>query len=186
MFNKTIKIFISALFFLTSIVSSGNAADDLVGEYLVKAAFLYNFAKFVEWPDDAFTDSSSPIKLCILGDDPFGVAIESIRGKTVRGRKLIIKFISRAANLESCHILFVSTSEKDKLELVFQHIKNLNVLTVGDAPHFTSCGGIINLFKVKTRVKFEINIDAAKAAELKISSKLLKLAKIVRNDQEEP
>ncbi len=185
MFNKTVNIIILSLFLLTSIVTSVKAEDDLVGEYLIKAAFLYNFAKFVEWPDDAFTSPKSPIKLCIVGDDPFGVAIKSIQGKTVRGRDLVIKFVSRAKDLDWCHILFVSASEKDKLAQVYHHIKNPNALTVGDMTHFTRRGGIIQLFKTGTKIKFEINIDAAKAAELKISSKLLNLAKIVRNDQQE-
>ncbi len=181
MFNKTVNIIISALFLLTSFVTSAKAEDDLVGEYLVKAAFLYNFAKFVEWPDDTFATSSSHIRLCILGDNPFGAAIESIQGKTVRGRELVIKFISRVESLEGCHILFISASKKDKLDQIFHYTKHCTVLTVGDITHFTHRGGIISLFKSGTKIKFEINIDAAKASELKISSKLLKLAKIVRN-----
>ncbi len=184
MFRKTVNIYISALFFLTSIVTSVKAEDDLVGEYLIKAAFLYNFAKFVEWPEDAFASSSSPIKLCILGDDPFGAAIKSIHGKTIRGRDLVINFISKAKDLEQCHILFVSASEKDKLAQVINQIKDTNILTVGDMAYFSHHGGMIRLFKAGAKIKFEINIDAARTADLKISSKLLNLAKIVKNDQQ--
>lgn len=149
-------------------------------EYLVKAAFLYNFAKFVEWPADAFVDDHSPITLCILGQDPFGEALDSIKNKTIRGRELMIKQHANIENLESCHMLFISQSEKNNLSRIFEKINGWNVLTLGDMENFTQDGGIINLITRENKIRFEININAAQHSNLKISSQLLKLAIIVK------
>ncbi len=184
MIYKMIKFIIALSFFLAGSVPHAGAEDDMTGEYLVKAAFLYNFAKFVEWPEAAFSDPRSPIKLCILGEDPFGVALETIRGKAVRGRKLEIKKITRIEDLEKCHILFISSSERDQLPQVLDLEKMPNVLTVGDMESFAGEGGVVNLVKVGNKIKFEINMEAAWKAGLKISSKLLKLAKIVGSKPE--
>ncbi len=183
MLGKTAEIILIAFFLLVSSVANTRAENDMTEEYLVKAAFLYNFAKFVEWPDNAFTASSSPIKLFILGDNPFGETIESIRGKVVRGRKLVIKHISRTENLDGCHILFICSSEKDRLIQVLDIMKDSNVLTVGDMEDFARRGGIVELVNAGNKVKFKVNVGAAQKAGLKISSKLLKLAKIVKNNQ---
>ncbi len=150
-------------------------------EYLVKAAFLYNFAKFVEWPAEAFVDDQTSIILCILGKDPFGDALDTIKNKIVRGRKLVIKRLRESKELEKCHILFISQSEKQGLAKVFETIKDWHVLTIGDMENFAQRGGIINLITVKNKIHFEINIDVAQHSDLKISSQLLKLATIIRD-----
>lgn len=148
-------------------------------EHRVKAAFLYNFAKFVDWPDDVFPDANSPLSLCIVGKDPFLDTLESIRGKTVRGRKLAIQHLARIENLEQCHILFISASEEHHLSEILSHIKTKNILTVSDMSRFARRGGAINFITVKSKIRFEINVDATDTVGLKISSKLLKLAQIV-------
>ncbi len=150
-------------------------------EYLVKAAFLYNFAKFVEWPAEAFVDDQTSITLCILGKDPFGDALDTIKNKIIRGRKLVIKRLRESKELEKCHILFISQSEKQDLAKVFETIKDWHVLTIGDMENFAQRGGIINLITVKNKIYFEINIDVAQHSDLKISSQLLKLATIIKN-----
>jgi len=183
MIDKAFKIIISILLLLASNAPHAGAEDDMTGEYLVKAAFLYNFAKFVEWPNEAFPDARSPISLCILGDDPFGAALETIRGKAVRGRKLVIKKYTQIENIQTCHILFISSSERDRLNQVLDLLKTSNVLTVGDIEKFANKGGVVNLIKIGNKIKFEINVAKAREAGLKISSKLLKLAKIVGDDQ---
>ncbi len=182
MIHKIIKIlFISAAIFFSSGVIDVRAKEDLTGEYLVKAAFIYNFAKFVEWPDEAFQNSEDPIVLCILGKNPFDKATETIRGKFIRGRKLEIRFISKMEGLDKCHILFICRSEMDSLGQYLDVVKKTKILTVADMKGFSELGGIINFIKSGNKIKFKINVDAAKDAGLKISSKLLKLATIVRN-----
>jgi hypothetical protein len=149
-------------------------------EYAVKAAFLFNFAKFVEWPDDAFADRSSPLVLCVIGEDPFGDALKSLKGKTVNGRHLAIRYMTTIEELDRCHLLFVCPSEKPVLPKILQTTKGRSILTVGDMGGFAQDGGIINLVKEENRVGIEINLEAAQRSRLKISSKLLALAKIVK------
>ncbi len=152
-------------------------------EYLIKAGFLYNFAKFVEWPDDAFADSSVPLTLCIIGKDPFGASLRSVEGETFMGRKLLIRRFSRLRDMDNCHILFISSSERKRLPAILARMKGKQILSVADMKGFARRGGIINLIKVQDRIRFEINVDAARRAGLKISSKLLNLATIVKEDR---
>jgi len=148
-------------------------------EYLIKAAFLYNFAKFVEWPANAFTHESDPIRLCILGTDPFGDALDSIESKMINNRRLEIKRCETVEETPNCHILFVSSSERNSVPQILNAFKNLATMTVGDMEDFGRLGGIINFIIVENKVRFEINLESAQKAGLKISSKLLKLAIIV-------
>jgi hypothetical protein len=151
-------------------------------EYEVKAAFIFNFTRFVEWPSEAFADSSSPFVIGVLGRDPFGSALdEIIKGKNVDGRRLTIKRSDRIHDLTSCHILFISSSVSDSLPRIIDKLKGDAVLTVGDMDRFAKRGGIIGFVMRDSKVSLEINIDVAKRDKLKISSKLLKLAKIVED-----
>lgn len=149
-------------------------------EYQVKAAYLYNFAKFVEWPAEMFADKSLPFGICIFGKDPFGNAIDTIKDKTVNGRNLEIKQYSGGEDVTACHIMFISPSEKKNLEGILEKIKDMHILTVSDMEGFADRGGMINLNKVEKKIRLEINIDAAKQSGLRMSSKLLKIAKIVK------
>ena len=152
-------------------------------KYLVKAAFLYNFAKFTVWPAEAFADPSTPLRLCLLGKDPFQGALDSLAGKTVRKRKLEIHRLTKTTALGKCHLLFVSASENKRLATILKVLRGMPVLAVGDMPNFAHSGGIINLKTVRNKVRFEINVNAARRAHLKFSSKLLRLAEIVRGRQ---
>ena len=149
-------------------------------EYAVKAAFLYNFAKFVEWPGDAFSGTASPIVICVLGEDPFGDSLRSLKGKSVNGRPLVIRYAATIEELDRCHLLFVSSSEKANLTKILQATKYLSLLTVGDTNGFARDGGIINMVKEESRIGIEVNLEAAQRSRLKISSKLLALSKIVK------
>lgn len=147
-------------------------------EYQVKAAFLYNFAKFVEWPGEAFSDGSAPLVIGVIGDDPFGGALDqAINGKTIGGRSLVVRRLKWGQNLRSCHILFIGSSERKRLGQIIQSLKGASVLTVGDTGEFFQQGGIINFILEESRVKFEINSRMADQSRLRISSKLLALAK---------
>jgi hypothetical protein len=152
-------------------------------EYSVKGAFLYNFAKFITWPGEAFRDDQMHITLCILGEDPFGDALTSVEGKTVKDRKVVIKHCATLDDLDKCHMLFISRPEEQNLSEILAKVKNWNTLTVSDMEGFAQSGGVINFVTVEKKIRFEINLDAAERADLKISSKLLRLAKIVKDKE---
>jgi hypothetical protein len=153
-------------------------------EYQVKAVFLYNFAKFVEWPPEAFADASAPVILGIIGDDPFGAVLDrTIKGKTVNGRALLVKRAKQVRDLKGCHIVFISASERERLAQILEALSRSSVLTIGETERFVHLGGIINFIIEANKVHFEINVDVARRAQLKISSKLLTLAKLIRDDR---
>lgn len=146
-------------------------------EYEVKAAFLLNFAKFVEWPANAFADSSAPLAICILGKDPFGRAIDDlVQGETVNGRKLVVRRIGQLPAQQACQILFTQEPGKDATKTLSAL---RNVLTVGEGENFVHDGGIIGFVIEKRRVRFDISPSAANAAGLKLSSKLLSVARAI-------
>ena len=150
-------------------------------EYEVKAAFLYNFAKFVEWPPDASRDLSDPLTICIVGQDPFGTVLdEAVRGKTISGHNLVIRRLKPGQTWKGCQIAFISSSEGKDLLSILEGSKRSGVLTVGETEGFAQLGGMINFVIEQERVHFEVNVEDAERAGLKISSKLLSLAKIVR------
>jgi hypothetical protein len=147
------------------------AAAERVDEYQVKAAFLFNFARFVSWPD-----STGPLVIGIAGEDPFGrVLDDTIRGKVVSGRPLQVRRLGDADDISGCHILFVSPSEQRRVRDVIRRAGR-GVLTVGEGPEFTRLGGAIHLFRDGSRVRFHINAQAAEASGIKIHSQLMSLA----------
>jgi YfiR/HmsC-like len=147
-------------------------------EYEVKAAFLLNFAKFVEWPRTAFADATAPIAICILGKDPFGPVIdELVTGETVNGRKLIVRRIAARPVQQSCQIVFDEAPGKEAAKVL--SMLGQGVLTVGEGDSFVHDGGMIGFMLDNRRVRFDINEGAAEAAALKISSKLLSVARDV-------
>lgn len=152
-------------------------------EYRLKAAYLLNFCKFVAWPERAMEPAEAPIVLCILGRDPFGSALDSIAGKTVRGRSLEIRYATNLEEIAPCHLLFVSKSMENKLDDIVARTQSAPILTVGDMDGFAQRGGIINFFFKQQRIRFEINPAAAKNAAITISSQLLKLARITPGGQ---
>lgn len=149
-------------------------------EYAVKTAFLYNFAKFVDWPPETFKNEASPFVLGIVGGDPFGAALETLKDKTVKGRKLVVRRFPRLENFDDCQILFISGSERGNLRAILSTLKNHGILTVSDIDRFASQGGMIGLVSAGNNVNFEINLDTVQQSKLKFSSQLLKLAKIVQ------
>ena len=150
-------------------------------EYRLKAAYLYNFAKFIDWPSDSFPDDASPIILGVLGSDPFGSALDkTLRGKTVRGRSLVLRRFPDVEDAQNCHILFVGRSERGRLAQTLERFHGSAVVTVGETEEFVRVGGIINFFTERDRLRFEINVEAAERAGLSISSMLLNLARVVQ------
>ena len=164
-----------ALALVCSAFSAGVQAQG-ASEYQVKAAFLYNFAKFVDWPGDAFREGTFVIG--VIGNDPFGGALDqAINGKTIGGRHLTVRRLKWGQDLRSCNILFISSSEHKRLPQIIQSVRGSSVLTVGEMGGFNQQGGMINFILVSNRVRFEINAPVAEQARIKISSKLLALGK---------
>ncbi len=151
-------------------------------EYQVKAAILFNFVKFVEWPAEAFADNPSTLILGVLGEDPFGPALESVDGKTLQGRTIVVRRFATLEDLEPCQVLFISSSERDRLQAVLEALESWNVLTVGEMDRFAELGGIIGLDVRRNNIRFDINTRAGQQAGLSISSELLNLARVVEND----
>ncbi len=158
--------------------STGHAQSDR--EYQIKAAFLYNFTKYIEWPANKFADEDTPLSLCVIGDDPFGPILEqTVAEKTFKGRKILINRLHVLDELKYCHLLFVSSSERERVAQITSLATWASVLTTGDMERFAKLGGVINLTKRRNKISFEINRSAADRAGLTISSRLLKLGTIV-------
>ena len=150
-------------------------------EYEVKAAFLYNFAKFVEWPSQAFRTPQDPMLVCVLGHSPLDQTLEQVlHGKSVEGRRFAFRQVMGADDAAGCQILFVTSTESKRFRVLCENLKPQGILTVGEAQGFAANGGVINFKLEAGRVRFEINVDAAEHAQLQISSKLLSLAQIVK------
>ena len=145
-------------------------------EYLLKAAFVYNFAKFIEWPAGAFAQPRDPLLLCTIGTEPFGAALASIDGKIVRDRPLEIKRLGGSDDPNACHMVFLTMSDKGRMTQVLQSLQRLPVLTISDTEGFLQVGGMINFFMAQNKIQFEINNETAQRVGLTISSQLLKLA----------
>jgi hypothetical protein len=156
-------------------------------EYQVKAAFLFNFAKFVEWPADAFPGAEAALQVCVLGQDPFGHDFQQmIADKTVDGHRIEVIHPSGVPQAKACQIIFVASSEKRQAREILRGLRGASVLTVGDTAGFASMGGIINFVLDDGRVRFEINVKAAERAHLKVSARLLTVAKVIVADEEAP
>jgi hypothetical protein len=152
-------------------------------EYDLKAAFLFNFAHYVEWPRDAFLSETAPVTIGILGEDPFHRSLDEIvANEMVGGRKLIVRRFASIEQIEPCQILFVSASHTKRLDQVVAKLGKQSVLTVGDTEGFTARSGMIGFEMVKNRLKLRINLPAARAAGLTISSQLLRQATIVGSE----
>lgn len=149
-------------------------------EYQVKAAFLFNFAKFVEWPAEVFPNSDSPLQICVLGPDPFGRDFEQmVVDKTVNGHRIELIHPEGIPQARACQIVFIAYSDRQTLKQILEGLKGASVLTVGDAPGFAQMGGVINFVLDDNRVRFEISLRAADQSHLKLSARLLTVAKQV-------
>jgi YfiR/HmsC-like len=154
----------------------GNASS----EYQVKAAFLFHFAQFVDWPPEAFKGADSPITYCTAGGDPFEGGLDaSLMGKTIGGRPVRVLHFKEAAESQGCQILFLGIADKKVVSATLGKLNGSPVLTVGESEHFAQGGGMIGFFLEDNKVRFEINVEAAEHAKLKISARLLALAKTV-------
>jgi hypothetical protein len=165
------------------LLSAAAPGQRAITEYEVKAAYLYNFAQFVEWPADAFGSANEPLTICIAGDNVFDTALSNaIGGKTVSRRSLAVREIADLKQHPKCHVVFVSSTETRRMKAVLAEFRGRSVLTVGESEDFLAAGGIVNLKLHDGRVRFDISVKAAEAAGLRISSKLLRLAENIRKE----
>ncbi|HVS52191.1 MAG TPA: YfiR family protein [Opitutaceae bacterium] len=152
----------------------------LSAEYQLKAAYLFKLPQFVEWPAGAFADAQAPFVIGILGEDPFGVYLDDfVRDEKMDTHPIVVRRFRRGEEARGCHVLYIGRSEGAALEKIFAQLRRQPTLTVGDLDEFARLGGMIHLVVEDGRIHFSINADAAKAAGLDISSKLLRLATIV-------
>ncbi len=153
-------------------------------EMRVEAAFLYSFARFVEWPDDYNAPSSAPVTFCVLGFAPLEEALEqSLAGKTINGRPVLARRIGRPEDTRQCQIAFIGWDERKRLPAVLAALNGAPVLTVSDFEQFASHGGMIQLIKEGNKFRFAVNVDAVTRHGLRVSSKLLQLAEVVRESR---
>ncbi len=154
-------------------------------EYEVKAAYIFSFTKFINWPKTTFTLSNPPFVVGIYGDDPFGLILDKIfEGKTIKGRKLVIEHYYKPEEINNCNVLFISKSVRGRIDLtnVINVVQEKSILTIGDnIQEFCELGGIINFTRQYAKHRFEINKNAANRADITISSKLISLANIIND-----
>jgi hypothetical protein len=163
----------------TVLLMSALAADAPNVEYRIKAAYIFNFAKFVSWPSAAFASADAPIVIGILGKDPFGSELDqTIAGKTIERHPLKAKRLGETGAINGCHILFISDLDRIRLPEILEKASRLSILTVGETDDFTDIGGMIRFFKHDNNIRFEVDLVPVEAAGLKISSKLLQVATV--------
>jgi uncharacterized protein DUF4154 len=170
-----------SLFLLLGAALQLYAQTPAFDEYQVKAAFLYNFAKFVEWPPGTFANSGDPIGICIVGQNPFGSALENmVQGKKVGERVFEVRRLPDTQQTKGCQILFIGAGEWKRVRALLDALKGAPILTVGETDDFTSFGGVIAFQLQGPRVRIQIALESAERARLRISSKLLSLAEIAK------
>ena len=167
---------------LGGIGASSAALAGVAEEYKVKAAFFYHFARFIEWPSEKFPSADDPFRVCLVGENPFqGVLRKTLSGKTVHGRAFrLTQSLSDDDELSQCHVVFIGQVSTDRSKRITQALHGKGVLTIGERADFIQQGGIVRLFLEESKVRFGINPQAAQEAQLDVSSKLLRLAKIER------
>jgi hypothetical protein len=152
-------------------------------EYEVKATYLYNFARFVEWPATAAAAKSDSFAICVLGQDPFGPAVDAIvAGEIIDAKPVLVKRFLKAQDAVICRVLYISSSEENRLKEVLAALDKSGVLTVSDIPEFSQRGGMIQFVQESNKIRFEVNLASAVAAGLTLSSELLKVAVTVRSN----
>jgi hypothetical protein len=172
--KKLHSLFITLFFVLISAALAGAAVD----EYKVKAAMLFNFAKFVDWPAGSFT-SDNRFTYCIAGKSPLSSTMQQMQGKSIKERSVVVRHIDRPAEVSGCQVLFIAQSEGSRLSTYLLEASHNSSVTVSDVEQFVESGGIIGFTEEDNKIRFEINQETARKRGIKISSHLLGLARRV-------
>jgi hypothetical protein len=184
---RRVSSFIIVFWLFSNVFPKVLSASGESVEYSIKLAFLYNFGKFVEWPPDAYRSADSPMAICIVGREPFSPAVEGeLATRTVGGHPVKVLTLKTTDKLTVCHMVFIPVTEKGQAEKIVRSLMGSSTLTIGETEGFTVMGGVINLTVDENKVQFEVNQLAARRSGLKISSKLLSLAKTVTDNAHEP
>ncbi len=163
------------------LTSSAHAQQPKAEEYEVKAVYLYNFGRFIEWPASAKTGDS--FSICVLGRDPFGAALDTtVAGTSIEQKKLVARRIASTREAADCRILFISSSESSRMKEIVAALDKSPALTVSDIPDFTANGGMIEFVRKENKVRFEVNLTATEKAGLTLSSQLLKVATDIKRE----
>jgi hypothetical protein len=178
----TTRKIIAALLFIFLSASDTFGDSKRYTEYKIKAGYIYNFARFIKWPEQSFENHPSSFLLCLIEGHPFGNQFQKVEGKLITGKKLTIKRLSSQDNLKQCQILFIPTSKREDMGAIIKSLENSHVLTVSEAQGFHKVGGMVGLIKKGDQVKLEINLQATKKIELRINAKLLEIATIVNGN----
>jgi hypothetical protein len=174
--NRRIQIFFLALIFMQSLITQSQTLT----EHQVRAAYLYNFVKFVEWPDGTFKDESEAILIGLFKDDPVKEELESIiKGRTIDSRPIRIKLLGNSKDADECHVVYLADAERRHQISTINMLGSKPVLTISDADYFCRIGGMIRFFVHENRFRLEINRTAVDRAQLEISAKILRVAEII-------
>ncbi len=176
--QKLVFTFILMVSFLATlpVCSVGAPGGSPAVEYKIKAAFLLNFAKFITWPKQTFTNTDQPFSFCVLGRDPFDAALTPLQSRSVAGHSIRVQYLKKPAETETCQMLFIADSEKENLTSVLEELDDMAIVTVSDIPGFVDKGGIIEFVTREGRLSFRINLAEARKRHLRINASLLNLA----------
>lgn len=177
--RNCVSIVLLILFFV--IPSNLPAQQPKASESEVKAAYLYNFGRFVQWPPGAAASKGNSFPICVFGQDPFGAVLDAtLSGESIDGKAVVAKRVSKAQDALDCRVLYISASEDSRLKEILVTLDKAGVLTVSDIPQFSQRGGMIQFVVVANKIRFEVNLTTAQDAGLTLSSDLLKVAVAVR------
>lgn len=171
---KQILLLINLVFIFCFALPGQGAAPS--SEVQLKVAYLYNFAKFIHWPEDSFTDEQSPLVIGVLGRSPIEDALASLVQKTVRNRPIVIRNFLKVEDVQDCHLLYISPSSSKPLETILTMLSSKAIVTVGDGKDFAARGGVVQFVTRRDRLRFLVNLESALRNEIKIDSQLLSLA----------
>jgi hypothetical protein len=179
MIKRLTRLIILCMLLLVPAPGTARADGPASREYQLKAAFIYNFAQFVEWPASAFANPNAPFVIGVVGDSSLSATLEqAVKGKTAGKREIAIKSFSNVDSVQHCNILFVSASERDRMGDLIKRAANDSVLTIGDFDGFTAASGMVRFMTEDNKLRFEVNLDATNQGHLKFSAQLLKLARM--------
>lgn len=180
--KRIYQIHVAAL--TTLLILFQGVAHAEVQEYDLKAAFIYNVALFTDWPADTFEEKDSAFNFCVTGTDPFGNALEPLRAKLLKQRKINILRLGKNPDFNRCQVLFIPVTEGQRVESILKDIKNSSILTLSEDNSIYKKGIMLNVSIIDNKLRFQVNLDAVSAAKLAISSKLLRLADSVQKEKE--